>query len=190
MYPHSITKPFIYNSHVLHWGEKSRSIAPNPVPDKKIFFNPLLTSSEKCKSILDITTMFNSYKSKKLNEFLSEREGKRVYLAACTGELDPKEKKESYTEDDVLPLGTKIIAVGNGSFLNSPIKETDRDLFINSIRWLTSEREMIGNGANITQKVSWKIPADKEWFYREIIFYLMPLFWIFIGGFVWWVRKS
>lgn len=186
----SITEPFIYNNLSLSWRDPSRSISPFAVADKKIFFYPLLLTSEKCKSISDMSSFFASYKNKQLGEFLSEREGKKVCIAACTGELILGEKKETYSEDDILKNGTKIVSVGNGTFLNSPIKETDRDFFINSIRWLTSEKELIGNGANVSQRISWTIPPEKEWFYREIIFYLMPLFWIFIGGFIWWIRKT
>lgn len=189
MLPHSITEPFIFNNLSLAWGDRSRSISPNAVPDKRLFFYPLLASSNKCKSLADIN-VFNTYKNKQLDDYLNEREGKAVAIAACVGELNTTDKKNSYSEDDVLKNGTKIVAVGNGVFLNSPIKETDRDFFINSIRWLTSEKELIGTGTNISQKITWVIPAEKEWLYREIIFYLMPLFWIFIGGLVWWVRKT
>jgi hypothetical protein len=189
MLPHSITEPFIYNNLALAWGDRTRSMSPNPVPGKRFLFYHLLISSGKCKSIADVN-IFNTHKNKQLDEYLNEREGKAVAIAACVGELDPKNIKKSYSEDDILQNGTKIIAVGNGAFLNSPIKETDRDFFINSTRWLTSEKELIGNGANISQRISWSIPAEKEWYYREIIFYLMPLFWIFIGGLVWWIRKT
>lgn len=190
MAPHSITEPFISQHLNLAWGGQTRAIAPYAVPEKKLFFSPLLASSPNCKAISDLNAFFTSYKNRKLGDFMQEREGKTIIFAACTGELNPKNNKDQYTEDDILNKGTKIIAVGNGSFLDSPIKETDRDLFINCIRYLTSEKQLIGSGANISQKISWQIPPEKEWLYREIIFYLMPLFWVFIGGLVWWVRKS
>lgn len=186
---HSITEPFLYNNLALQWRDKTRAISPNPV-DKKLFYYPLLATSDKCKSITDLSSLINSFNNKRLNEYLNEREGKMAFVAASICELASTDKKQNHTENDILKNGTKIVAVGNGAFLNSPIQETDRDFFINSIRWLTSEKELIGNGTNISQRVSWKIPPEKEWYYREIIFYLMPLFWIFVGGLVWWVRKS
>lgn len=191
MIPHAITEPFIYNNLSLSWKDRTRCISPMSVgTEKRILFSHLLVSSEKCKAISDITGFFKSHKNKQLNEFLNEREGKSVTIAASIGELYPQKNASKTPEVELLKNGTRIVAVGNGAFLNSPISETDRDFFINSIRWLTSEKELIGIGANISQRISWKIPPEKEWYYREIIFYLMPLFWIFIGGFVWWIRKS
>ncbi|PCJ62662.1 MAG: hypothetical protein COA79_03855 [Planctomycetota bacterium] len=188
---HPITEPFFHNKVSLALKGSTRSLSPPKQSRNTRRLMGLITSSTESKEIIDLNGFTNSVKKRRLNEYISKIESKNHFISIASTDPKPNSKKrKNLTADDFDPNSAKVIGIGNGLFLNSPISEAARDYFSNSIKWLTLENDLIGTGTDISKKVSFVIPENKEWIYKEIIFYLMPLFWIFFGGIVWWRRKN